>query len=149
MTTRDSFWNETNPCIRNLRYIGPLDVFQNCGRNGGKCSYVKGSDVLQSQPNENLVFRDFRPKVFTSMNLQIMHKLELIPQNKNWDYFKRILLRLLLNPNPSNIQLIEEKEKRIEFNSFSFIYSYQMCRLVIRLTRNSNHGNSSTSSKYG
>ena len=113
MTTRDAFWNETNPCIRNLRYTGPLEMFQNCGRNGGKCLHVKGSNVLQSQPNENLVFRDFRPNVFTSMNLQIMYKLGLIPQNKNWDYFKRVLLRLLLNPNPSNIQLIEEKRKEL------------------------------------
>ena len=113
VTTRDSFWNETNPCIRNLRYTGPLDMFQNCGRNGGKCLHVKGSNVLQSQPNENLVFRDFRPNVFTSMNLQIMYKLGLIPKNKNWDYFKRVLLRLLLNPNPSNIQLIEEKRKEL------------------------------------
>ena len=113
MKTRDAFWNETNPCIRNLRYTRPLDMFQNCGRNGGKCLHVKGSNVLQSQPNENLIFRDFRPNVFTSMNLRVMHILGLIPANKNWDYFKRILLRLLLNPNPSNTQLIERKRKEL------------------------------------
>ena len=113
MKTRDSFWNETNPCIRNLRYTGPLDMFRSCGWLEKPCPDMKGSDILHMQPNENLVFRDLRVNVFTPKNLQIMHKLGLIPPNKNWDYFKRILARLLLNPNPDNIQLIEEKRKEL------------------------------------
>ena len=118
MTTRDSFWNETNPCIRSLRYTGPVNIFQNCGRNGTKCPHVKGSNVLQSQPHENLIFRDFRPNVFTSMNLRVLHKLGIIPHDKNWVFFKRLLLRLLLNPNHYNTQLI--LQKRNELSSIHF-----------------------------
>ena len=113
MKTRDSFWNETNPCIRNLRYTGPTDIFRSCGWSEKPCPDMRGSNILRIQPNENLVFRDLRVNVFTPKNLQIIHKLGLIPQNKNWDYFKRILARLLLNPSPYNTQLIQEKRKEL------------------------------------
>lgn len=42
-----------------------------------------------------------------------MHKLGIIPQNKSWNYYKKVLLRLLLNPSPDNIQLIQKRWNQV------------------------------------
>ena len=112
MKTKDAFWNETNPCIRNLRYTGPLNLFRICGKHN-HCSDINKFSILHTPPNENLVFRDLRPKLFSTKNLQVMYKLGIIPQNKSWKYYQRVLLRLLLNPSPDNIQLIQKRWNQV------------------------------------
>ena len=108
MAAPDAFWSELNSCIRELRYTGPLSQFRQCGKTS-HCININIANLAAASRKENLIFRDYRFKLFTNRNLRLMRGLGILRENQHWNNYRRMMLRLLLNPNPDNIRLIQER----------------------------------------
>ena len=111
---RDAFWNETNSCIRSLRYEGGYRGLIACNRTH-PCVSSYTTSTVDELPKANLLMLDFRlQNIYTDRNLERLRSFGILSPTEGWDSYRKKMMRLLLNPSRSNIAMIEKEWKKLK-----------------------------------
>ena len=111
---RDNFWNETNSCLHSFRYEGGYKGLLVCNKTSS-CFLKDEPHIVGNMPKANILVIDYRmPSVFSNANLEIVRKLGIISAHQGWKEYRKRIMRLLLNPSRSNIDLIQEEWTRLD-----------------------------------
>lgn len=96
----ESFWNNTNSCMKYFKYTNDINEEQqphrHCpGEKSGRACYASNTRLV----NELLIFTDFRYiNLNDDLNMYI-NKLNIFPRIQKFDSYITLIMRLFLNPS--------------------------------------------------
>ena len=114
----DTYWNNTNSCLKDMKYQGNGSIFQNpsyfvCTKMN-KC--LKNKTNIFSVTNEPIIFEDYRPPVFKNENLKAINKLSLSIHFSSWKYYTKLMYRIFANPSSDVLDVVKEKSSQYDFS---------------------------------
>lgn len=111
--TSDEFWNNTNSCLRPLKWEGNTDKLRICK---GNLLCFKQKQNPTSLKRQNVLFQDVRfyhNELETTWELRMLRNIGIASPADSWMSLKRKVLRVVLNPSDELTQVILQERKRI------------------------------------
>ena len=111
--TSDEFWNNTNSCLRPLKWEGNTDKLRICK---GNLLCFKQKQNPTSLKRQNVLFQDVRfyhNELETTWELRMLRNIGIASPADSWMSLKRKILRVVLNPSDELTQVILQERKRI------------------------------------
>ena len=114
----DTYWNNTNNCLKNMKTTMSISNMAVCNKHGCKWKGGRSKRVYKGP----VVFRDYRPMTFTRAELAVINRLGLPIRFSSWSNYDRVLYRIFANPAKELRDKIVSITEKVPFNQVTTIH---------------------------